>query len=281
MLRRVGLAVVAVALVFGASTSQATPEVTVGAFYSPAVDGVLHYSIALPAGYAGSGERYPVVYFLHGLPANDQAYRSIGGLAASLDSTGHPAIVVGAQGARAGDADPEWHDWGPGRNWETATERDLVRYVDSHYRTLARRSGRALVGVSAGGYGATLIAIHHPDTYQVVESWSGYFRATDPDGKPLDLGSKKDNDDANAHVAVAKLRLEFRRYPKTFFGFYVGNRDPYPGFVADNLQLDRELTRAGVAHRFQLYDGAHNQAFWSAHLDEWLAAAVERLDSPS
>jgi predicted alpha/beta superfamily hydrolase len=113
------------------------PTIAYGSFYSAAVRGTLHYSIALPPGYRTSHRRYPVVYFLHGLPASPRAYKAIGGYADSLAATGHSAIVVGAQGARAGDSDPEWHDWGPGRDWETATEDDLVTFVDRHYRTLA------------------------------------------------------------------------------------------------------------------------------------------------
>ena len=178
--------------------------------------------------------------------------------------TDHHAIVVGAQGARAGDTDPEWHDWGPGRNWETATENELVAYVDRHYRTLPQRSARAIIGVSAGGYGATLIAIHHPGTYQVIESWSGYFVLTDPDGKPLDLGSTEANADASAHGNVSKLKEKFAPYPATFFGFYIGRQDPYPGFVEDNVRLSDELTAAGIPHVFELYDGAHDEAFWDA-----------------
>jgi len=152
-----------------------------------AVDGTLHYSIALPPGYDTSGERYPVIYVLHGLPSSDQAYKGITGYADSLASTGHPAIVVGAQGARPGDTDPEWHNWGPGRDWETATESELVALIDDHSRTIPERSARGIIGISAGGYGAALIAIHHPETYQVIESWSGYFVLTDPDGTPLRL----------------------------------------------------------------------------------------------
>ena len=262
-------------------SSAGTPRIAYGSFHSNAVDGTLHYSIALPPGYDTSGKRYPVIYFLHGLPANDQAYKGIGGYADSLASTGHPAIVVGAQGARPGDTDPEWHNWGPGRNWETATESELVMWIDGHYRTLARRSARAIIGVSAGGYGATLIAIHHPETYQVVESWSGYFVLTDPDGKPQDLGSAEANADASAHAHVPELTNTFRAYGKTFFGFYIGTKDPYPGFVADNEALDKELTEADIPHVFALYEGAHNGEFWRQHQDEWLAGAVERLDPPS
>ncbi len=264
-----------------AAATSSRPRIIDGSFHSVAVNGTLHYAIALPPGYDTSGKRYPVIYFLHGLPANAEAYKGIGGYADSLAATGHRAIVVGAQGARPGDTDPEWHNWGPGRDWETATESELVSWIDHHYRTIARRSGRAIIGVSAGGYGATLIAIHHPATYQVIESWSGYFVLTDPDGKRRDLGSAEANAAASAHASVSKLAREFRPYGRTFFAFYTGTQDPYPGFVQDNELLDEELNKAGIPHTFSLYDGAHNSAFWRQHQDAWLAAAVQRLDPPT
>jgi hypothetical protein len=164
---------------------------------------------------------------LHGLPANDQAYKGITGYADSLASTGRPTIVVGAQGARPGDTDPEWHNWGPGRDWETATESELVTWIDDHYRTIPERSARGIIGISAGGYGAALIAIHHPETYSVIESWSGYFVLTTPEGKPKDLGSAEANADASAHAHVDQLEDEFRPYGKTFIGFYIGAGSVY------------------------------------------------------
>jgi putative tributyrin esterase len=261
--------------------SNAKPVIQYGQFHSDSLNGTLHYSIALPPGYQSNGKHYPVVYFLHGLPANDQTYKNIGGYADSLDATNHPAIVVGAQGARDGDTDPEWRDWGAGRNWETATESELVKWIDGHYRTIPKRSGRAIIGVSAGGYGATLIAIHHPGTYQVIESWSGYFVATDPDGKPLDLGSPEANAHANAHASVPTLKDDFSPYPSTFFAFYIGTKDPYPGFVDDNVKLSEELSDARIPHVFALYEGAHNGEFWNEHQDDWLAAAAARLDRPT
>ena len=267
----------------GATSAQGSggkPQISDGSFYSDAVKGTLHYSIALPPGYDTSGKRYPVVYVLHGLPADENAYEGIGGFADSLASNGHAAIVVGAQGARPGDTDPEWHNWGPGRDWETATESELVSRIDDHYRTIPERSARAIVGISAGGYGATLIAIHHPETYSVIESWSGYFVLTTPAGKPKDLGSAEANADASAHAHVPHLEDEFRPYGKTFFGFYIGAQDPYTNFVPDNQALDRELTAAAIPHVFELYQGAHNGALWREHQDDWLAAAVQRLDPP-
>ncbi len=256
------------------------PTFANGSFHSDAVNGTLHYEVALPPGYASSAERYPVVYFLHGLPASDQTYNNIGGYAHSLAATNHPAILVGAQGARTGDTDPEWHDWGPGRKWETATESELVSWIDHHYRTIPRRSARAIIGVSAGGYGATLIAIHHPETYRVIESWSGYFILTDPDGNPAKLDSAEEDAYADAHTHVPHLNADFAPYGKTFFGFYTGTKDPYPGFVDDNKRFADELTAAGIPHVFELYEGAHNQEFWNEHQDDWLGGAVDRLDKP-
>src|SRR5262249_26223135 len=229
-------------------------------------------------------KRYPVIYFLHGLPASPDAYKGIGALGGSLAKTGREAIVVGAQGAREGDTDPEWHDWGRRRNWETATESELVRFIDAHYRTIPTRDGRAIVGISGGGYGAMLIGIHHPDTYSVVEAWSGYFHATDPKGeKPLDLGGPLATEKGSAHF-YAKNATAYRRsldshdkpYKPLAVGFYIGTRDRL--FLEENKLFDQELTAAGIPHVFRIYPGAHTHSFWAQHEDEWLAAAADELE---
>jgi enterochelin esterase-like enzyme len=288
MLRHVRPAflVIAVALVLfvtaeavgGGSTSSAA-TMQFSAFRSHAVNSRLHFLIALPEGYGTSGLRYPVVYFLHGPPASPTSYQNLTWVAQSLEQTGRQAIVVVPQAASSTVSDPEYHDWGPGKNWETAISKELTKYVDAHYRTIANRSGRAVVGFSAGGYGATILGIHHPAEYSVIESWSGYFRPTDPTGeKTLDVGSKADNDDASVHKLVAHLPAQFRRYP-TFLGFYVGKSDAT--FVSDNVRLDRELSRVGVSHVFQLYPGGHTSVLWQSHAVQWLQLALDRLHAPS
>ena len=50
-------------------------------------------------------------------------------------------------------------------DFENFVARDLVAYIDSHYRTLPRREGRGLVGHSMGGYGATRIGMKHADVF--------------------------------------------------------------------------------------------------------------------
>lgn len=52
------------------------------------------------------------------------------------------------------------------------------------------------------------------------------FRGHEPEGKPLDLGTPNANADANAHFAIQTLKREFGDYNGTFFGFFIGNKDP-------------------------------------------------------
>ena len=121
----------------------------------------------------------------------------------ALDGLGPQAILVVPQGARGGDTDPEYLDRGPGRKWATAIARELPRVIDARYRTIASRQGRALIGLSAGGYGAMHLALDHLAAFSVVESWSGYFHPTDPTGpQGLDLGSPGQRP-ANVHHAGA------------------------------------------------------------------------------
>src|SRR5690348_3268503 len=134
-------------------------------FPSVALAGPVHARIVLPAGYDSSKQRYPVVYFLHGLPAGPATYDQSHWLERALAQVLGQAILVEPQGARAGDTDPEYLDWGKGRNWETFVSTELPRWVDAHFRTIANRSGRAIVGLSAGGYGASLVGFDHLETF--------------------------------------------------------------------------------------------------------------------
>jgi S-formylglutathione hydrolase FrmB len=254
---------------------RSTPARLERAIWSPAVEGRLRLGIYLPPDYASSDRRYPVVYFLHGLPASPTSFRGADFLARALQASGRKAIIVAPQGARDNDSDPEYLDWGSGRNWETAITRDIVGYVDSHYRTIPERRGRAIVGLSAGGYGAVILALHHLGAFSVVESWSGYFHPTDPQGlHALDLGSPSANANASAHAFVRTLRAAFARRP-TYFAFYVGRGDAR--FRAENERFDRELAAARVPHVFRVYAGGHAQSVWSAHARAWLAVAVDQL----
>ncbi len=237
---------------------------------SVALGGDVHARVILPAGYDDlPHRRYPVVYFLHGLPASSGAYRGNTWLAQAMANVG-PAILVLPQGARDQDTDPEYLNWGSGRNWENYIARELPRYIDAHFRTIRSRAGRAIVGLSAGGYGATIVGLHHPETFSVIESWSGYFHPTDPTGtQPLVRGPA-----ANAHTLLGGLRGR-----STFFAFYVGRSDRR--FLAENEQINRELVAARLPHVFEVYAGKHETALWQSHAVRWLRLALRHLAMPT
>lgn len=266
----------------GDAASPLAGTITTGTFASRAVGTTLHYAVYLPPGYRSSATRYPVVYFLHGLPASPGDYRGIAPIARGVEQAGRRAIVIGVQGATTSDTDPEWLDRGAGHGWETATAKELVAVVDRRYRTIADRSGRILVGISAGGYGATLIALHNPQVYSVVESWSGYFHATDPSGtQPLDLGSAAADAWADAHEQIGTLRtLASAGQHPLRFSFYVGSDDQI--FRDENLAFAQELRAAAIPGvRFAVYPGGHSWVLWTAHAKQWLGTALAHAAQPA
>ncbi len=242
---------------------------------SHAIAGSLHYVAYLPNGYDGATTRYPVVYLLHGLPANASGYRGVGFVEQALDATGSAAILVAPQGSTDSKTDPEYLDAGPGNRWDTAITSELVQAVDTRFRTIASRSARALVGISAGGYGAMHLALKHLDQFAVVESWSGYFHPTDPTGtKPLDLGSSLANAQADVHRQLQASRSRLKSLG-TYIAFYVGRNDIR--FAAENRQLNLELSRAGIPHVFRVYPGGHDQSLWQRYAAPWLTLALDHL----
>ncbi len=266
--------VLVAALALAATPARSQTEVDVS-FRSTALKATMHALVALPAGYATGTRRYPVVYFLHGLPATSISYAGLRWVADALAASGRPAILVAPQGARDDDTDAEYLDWGEGRNWETYVSSELVRVVDSRFRTIADRRGRAIVGLSAGGYGAAAIGFNHLDRYAAIESWSGYFVPTDPTGlEKLDRGSRAANARASLHTLVKTSVPEIKE-SRPFFAFYVGDHDSR--FLAENVQLNQELNAVHIAHVFEVYAGGHTTALWERHAAGWLRLALSHL----
>ncbi|HEX8976960.1 MAG TPA: alpha/beta hydrolase-fold protein [Solirubrobacteraceae bacterium] len=241
---------------------------------APSLDGALPAMVYLPSGYRGGNARYPVIYFLHGLPATRSAYQTNGFVAASVPGGRQGAIVVAPQGARTDGADREYLDWDAKEDWPQALTTELTHCIDLRYRTYARRSGRALVGLSAGGYGAFNVGLRALKTFGVLESWSGYFVATDPSGNHvLDLGSPEANDAARAPDDAA-LASALKYYP-SLLAFYIGNQDSR--FLAMNRQYDAALTASGISHVFRVYPGGHSIALWQTEAAGWLRMALQAL----
>ena len=114
------------------------------------------------------------------------------------------------------------------------------------------------------------LGLAHLNTFSVIESWSGYFHPTDPTGtKALDLGPKND-----VHEQLLATRAKILRL-HTKISFYVGDGDSR--FLAENRELNHELSGAHVPHVFRIYSGGHEQKLWQRYATPWLALAVGRL----
>ncbi|MGH9186259.1 MAG: alpha/beta hydrolase [Acidimicrobiales bacterium] len=126
--------------------------------------------VLLPAGYddpVNTGRRYPMLLLLHGASDDQRAWTNksdVEGRTAGLD-----LIVVMPDGGRSGF----YTDWVQGPQWESYHIGELVPWVDAHYRTVGTREGRAVGGLSMGGFGSMTYASRHPDLFVAAASFSG------------------------------------------------------------------------------------------------------------
>src|SRR4051812_34738140 len=143
---------------------------------SRALSGNTPYVMYRPATAPAPGERWPVLYLLHGLGDDERAWVMLGRAAETLDGLIvegklKPLLVVMPM------AKDSWYVDNPdpgGRGLVAqALTRDLVDHVDRIHPTAACRAGRALGGLSMGGYGALLYAMDNPRRYSAAFSFSG------------------------------------------------------------------------------------------------------------
>ncbi len=151
--------------------------------------------VYLPAGYAKErGKRYPVIYFLHGYGTDSEFYQKTLGWPASIDrglaDAKLPGMIVVMPDAMTPYGGSMYSNSITTGDWESFVAKDLVAYIDSHYRTLARREARGLSGHSMGGYGTIRIAMKYPQQFIALYAMSAC--CLDPRGAtPTDANLEK------------------------------------------------------------------------------------------
>ena len=128
--------------------------------------------VLLPPSYdTAKNRRYPVVYFLHGY--NSEAEGTVAWTKmeerhkAAMAATGREFIVVAPDNSTLLKGSM-YSDSVTVGTFETFTAKELVGYIDSHYRTIARRESRGLFGHSMGGYGTLRLGMKHPDVFSAI-----------------------------------------------------------------------------------------------------------------
>ncbi len=234
--------------------------------------------VYLPPGYASHPlERYPVFYLLHGFPGFPEQFLLTGQMGIHLDALVakkriRPLILVMPFGSTGTFTDKEWANGiRPHEGWETFVARDVVRAIDARYRTIATAAGRAIGGLSEGGYAALNIALHHPAEFSVVESWSGYQVA---DNIRSIFGGRKALLAQNSPSAyVSRAAAALRRH-HVYVWFYSGTND---SLRSQNEAFARQLAALRVPHEFFVVRGGHDWAIWRGQAARALTVAAARL----
>lgn len=262
--------------------------------------------VLLPDGYDPSID-YPVLYLLHGGFGTYTDWTDYGG--AQQITAGLPLIVVMPDGGKGGWYS-NWQNFGLGGSpaWETFHTRQLIDWVDGNFPTRADRSGRAIAGLSMGGFGAMSYAARHPDLYTLTSSFSGAVDIQNPlvaaligvspviDGgvpgaiygiAPFDQPGLKAHNPANLAANLRGMHI----------GLYTGNGkngpldgggEPIIGDVqesvvhANNRVLHDRLNAYGIEHTFVDYgNGTHSWGYWRRDLAQELPAIMATFAHPT
>lgn len=158
-------------------------------FFSTALQRDMPYQVVLPTDYATSQKKYPVLYLLHGWQGDETNWIQLTRLVAL--TAHYPLIIVLPRGENS------WYVNSatvPKDRFGDFLSEDMIAEVDQHFRTITSPDGRAIAGLSMGGYGAVLMALRHPGMFSFVGSISGAFDG--PSGIELALRPLKPSTDA-------------------------------------------------------------------------------------
>ncbi len=288
---------------FGAfpALGEAKGTVRTERFRSAALGSDKEIKVYLPSGYDPRGAtHYPVFYYLHGLGGDETTWLAGARLDDIADAMGLQAIVVMPDGDANFYVDP------PGKlGYETYIVRDLIGWIDRRFKTIAAREGRAIAGMSMGGYGALALAMRHPDKFSAVASHSGiaallykgpypyekdklalYSDVKDLSGWYGKLGSHGDRlrelfgtDLANWRAHDPASLVDKLSPGQLAIYLDCGSEDAFHLDAGMQYLHDRLVARR-IEHAYYYGPGAHDIAFWKERLPRSLEFLRDRVAKP-
>jgi S-formylglutathione hydrolase FrmB len=230
-------------------------------------------TILLPATYAASRQRYPVLYLLHGGGQDHTAFATRGWFRSQASRD----MIIVTPGV--GDS---WYVNSvadPKAKYEDFVVKDLIAYVDSQYRTIPSREGRAVAGVSMGAWGAMLLGLKHHQVFGAVGAFSAPYGISRQDPN-MDMKSRTqqrfgapetaERRDRDPGTVVADIPLE--SVPWLYIA--CGNQDL---FVADNRRFVERLTARKIPYEYrELSPFGHSWDVWDGQLVNFIDALSKR-----
>jgi putative tributyrin esterase len=252
-------------------------------FQSTLVGKTLPYNVILPRDYETSRTtRYPVLYLLHGLFGHYTDWITKTNVADYASP--YRMIVVMPEGNNGWYTDSATV---PADKYESYILKELIPDVQKRYRTIEARYGRAVAGLSMGGYGALKFGLKSPDTFVFAGSVSGALAApawTEDDLKglktirdsvfsvfgPVGSDTRKTNDIYEITRGLSAGRIAALPY------LYLdcGTEDFLIGF---NQQFGALLREKKIPHEYRELPGDHDWAYWDQQVPEVLGIAALKM----
>jgi S-formylglutathione hydrolase FrmB len=265
--------VVAGVLACGGAQSATATTPARESFHSNALNRMVRYHIVVPASAATA--RVPVVYLLHGHGGEEGDWFTHS--RATTLANQYNVAVVTPDGANS------WYINGGSGRWGDYIADDLVREVERRWPVKTVREGRAVAGLSMGGYGAMNLALQHPERFALAASMSGALdiarannifegeRRIDQEVRasfgPPESATRRDND-------IYRLAAEADASQVPYLHIDCGRDDPWFGV---NVEFAQVLATRGITHDFQALPGNHNWRYWDRQIEVVLALAAQRL----
>lgn len=257
----------------------------------------MKFNIILPGDYAKDAERrFPVLYLLHGFYGNYADWCTNSRVADYVRP--YEEIIVMPEGENSwyvnsySDSKERWEDY---------IIDDLIDYVDAHYRTKASREGRAIAGLSMGGYGALFLGLKHHEMFAAVASLSGVVAAADLGRWDAQSEKEINNSHSQFYVDVRKtLAADFgpadspaRKDEDPFLLIHTLTAADCPqlylaigwedGLLAENREFVALLAQLKMPYRYAEVPGKHEWKVWDEQVQSVLAleAPVIGAQSPA
>ena len=248
----------------------------------------INYRILYPVQYQYPDKRekrFPVLYLLHGLTGHSSNW--IEKTRVALYATHYDLFIVMVEGNDGWYTDSATV---PADRYESYILKELIPDVEKRFRVSQERTGRAVAGLSMGGYGAVKFGLKYPEMFGLVASMSGAFSAGSWTEKELkDPGFIRDSvlntfgsADSPTRAAndVLKLAREMsveRIKSLPFIYFDCGTED---FLFKDNRDFAGLLVERKIPHEYRQLPGSHNWQYWDMQIRDILRLTAERLGPP-